>query len=53
VRVLTIRDRVRLGQDDEAARQRMASTVIEAARAFESNGKVRMPGTARCIVGTR
>jgi hypothetical protein len=42
-----------LEQVDEAARQWIASKVIDAARAFQSDGQVRLPGTARCVVGTK
>jgi len=42
-----------LEQVDDGQRRRIASKVIDTARAFESGGSVRLPGTARCIVGTR
>jgi hypothetical protein len=42
-----------LEQVDRAQRERIASKVIETARRYESNGRVRLPGTARCLVGTR
>jgi len=38
---------------DEAARERIATAVIAAAGAYEEDGKVRIPGVARCIVGTK
>ena len=43
-----------LQQVDEAARDRITAKVLEGAKAFQSDdGKVRMPGTARVIVGTK
>jgi hypothetical protein len=42
-----------LSQVDDAARQRIASKVIDAAKSFQSDGVVRLPGTARCVVGTK
>ena len=42
-----------LHQVDEAARERIRSTVIASVSAFEHDGKVRVPGVARCIVGTK
>ena len=42
-----------LGQVDEPARQRIAARVIGAATAFQSGGHVRLPGTARCVLGTK
>lgn len=38
---------------DEAARDRIESAVIAAASAYEDAGAVRIPGLARCIVGTK
>jgi hypothetical protein len=38
---------------DESARQRIAQAVIAHAGAYEVDGTVRIPGVARCIVGTR
>ncbi len=38
---------------DEAARERIANSVIAKASAYEHDGNVRIPGVARCIVGTR
>src|SRR6478672_12818221 len=42
-----------LAQVDEVARERIGAHAMEAARAFETNGVVRVPGQARCIVGTK
>ena len=42
-----------LQQVDEPARQRIRTTAIAKVSAFEENGKVRVPGVARCIVGTK
>jgi ubiquinone/menaquinone biosynthesis C-methylase UbiE len=42
-----------LQQVDEPARERIASTVISKVSAYEQDGKVRVPGVARCIVGTK
>ncbi|HUR48647.1 MAG TPA: class I SAM-dependent methyltransferase [Acidimicrobiales bacterium] len=42
-----------LQQVDEAARGRIASATIAAVSTYEMAGKVRVPGLARCIVGTR
>jgi ubiquinone/menaquinone biosynthesis C-methylase UbiE len=42
-----------LRQVDEPARERIAKTVIAKASAYEHDGEVRIPGVARCIVGTR
>ena len=42
-----------LRQVDDATRERIGEHAIEQVRAFENNGKVRVPGMARCIVGTR
>ena len=38
---------------DETARGRIRAIAIEKVRAFEKDGKVRVPGAARCIVGTK
>jgi hypothetical protein len=38
---------------DEPARQRIRAIAIEKVSAFETNGKIRVPGAARCIVGTK
>jgi SAM-dependent methyltransferase len=44
---------VALQQVDEPARRRIRELAIANVRAFETNGKVRVPGLARCIVGTK
>jgi SAM-dependent methyltransferase len=41
-----------LQQVNEPARQRIRDVAIEMVSTFEKNGKVRVPGVARCIVGT-
>jgi SAM-dependent methyltransferase len=41
-----------LQQVDEPARERIRATAIAKVSAFERDGKVRVPGLARCIVGT-
>ena len=41
-----------LAQVDEPARERIAQAVIDRASTYEVDGKVRVPGVARCIVGT-
>ena len=42
-----------LQQVDEPARKRIAATVIATVGAYEEDGTVRVPGVARCIVGTK
>jgi hypothetical protein len=42
-----------LDQVDDAGRRRIAQRVVEGARPFARDGVVRLPGKARCIVGTR
>ena len=42
-----------LQQVDELARERIRANAIAKVSAFEKDGKVRVPGVARCIVGTR
>jgi SAM-dependent methyltransferase len=42
-----------LRQVDEPARERIRAHAIAAVSAFENDGKVRVPGLARCIVGTK
>lgn len=42
-----------LQQVDEAARDRIRGTVIANVSEYDRDGKVRVPGLARCIVGTR
>jgi len=38
---------------DDAARARVRAHALAEVAAFESDGTIRVPGTARCIVGTR
>lgn len=42
-----------LQQVDEPARERIRATAIARVSAFEKDGMVRVPGLARCIVGTK
>ena len=42
-----------LRQVDEPARQRIRAAAIAKVRAFERDGNVRVPGVARCIIGTK
>ncbi len=42
-----------LQQVDEPARERMRATVMANVRAYDRDGKVRVPGMARCIVGMK
>jgi hypothetical protein len=42
-----------LQQVDEAARERTRADAIARVSAFERNGEIRVPGVARCIVGTK
>ncbi len=42
-----------LQQVDEPTQARIRATAIAAVRPFERDGEVRVPGVARCIVGTR
>ena len=42
-----------LAQVDEPARKRIRARAITKVSAFEKDGKVRVPGVARCIVGTK
>jgi SAM-dependent methyltransferase len=42
-----------LAQVDDATRERIATAVIAEAGAYEDGGEVRVPGMARCIVGTK
>ena len=42
-----------LQQVDASARERMRAKAIAEVSAFERDGKVRVPGLARCIVGTK
>ncbi len=42
-----------LQQVDEPVRERIRATAVAQVGAFEKDGKVRVPGVARCIVGTK
>jgi SAM-dependent methyltransferase len=42
-----------LQQVDEAARDRIRAIAVARVRGFEEDGTVRVPGVARCIVGTK
>ena len=42
-----------LQQVDEPARERIRANAIANVSAFEKDGQVRVPGVARCIVGTK
>ena len=42
-----------LQQVDEPARERIRQAVIAKVSAYEQDGKLRIPGVARCIVGTK
>jgi hypothetical protein len=42
-----------LQQVDEPARERIRANAIAKVSAFEKDGKFRVPGVARCIVGTK
>jgi len=42
-----------LQQVEEPARERIRATAMAGVSAFENDGKVRVPGVARCIVGTK
>jgi len=42
-----------LQQVDEQARERIRANAILKVSAFENDGEVRVPGVARCIVGTK
>ena len=42
-----------LRQVDESARERIRATAVARVRAFEERGEVRVPGLARCILGTK
>jgi SAM-dependent methyltransferase len=42
-----------LQQVDDAARERIRDRAVAKASAFAADGEVRVPGLARCIVGTR
>ena len=38
---------------DAAARERIRTAAMASVSAFENDGAVRVPGMARCIVGTK
>jgi hypothetical protein len=42
-----------LAQAGEPARERIAKAVIARASTYEQDGRVRIPGVARCIAGTK
>ena len=42
-----------LAQAGEPARERIAKAVIAKASTYEQDGRVRIPGLARCIAGTK
>jgi hypothetical protein len=42
-----------LQQVDGPARERVAKAVIAKVSTYEEDGKVRIPGVARCIAGTK
>ena len=42
-----------LAQVGEPARERIAKAVMASASAYEQDGRVRIPGVARCIAGTK
>jgi SAM-dependent methyltransferase len=42
-----------LAQVGEPARERIAKAVMACASAYEQDGRVRIPGVARCIAGTK
>jgi hypothetical protein len=42
-----------LQQVDEPARDRIRADAVAKVSAFEQDGEVRVPGVARCIVGTK
>ncbi len=42
-----------MSQVDEAARERIRAAAMEALKPYEAEGKVKLPGMARCIVGTK
>ena len=42
-----------LAQVDEPARERIARSVIAKVSTYEEDGRVRIPGVARCIAGTK
>ena len=38
---------------DEPAQERIAKVAMDKVSAYETDGKVRVPGMARCIIGTK
>ena len=42
-----------LAQVDEPARERIARSVTAGVSTYEEDGRVRIPGVARCIAGTK
>jgi ubiquinone/menaquinone biosynthesis C-methylase UbiE len=44
---------VALQQVDEPTRERIRARAMADVRAYETNGEIRVPGVARCIVGTK
>jgi hypothetical protein len=38
---------------DDVARQRIEKAVVTRVSEYERDGKIRVPGAARCIVGTK
>jgi ABC-type iron transport system FetAB permease component len=42
-----------LQQVDEPARERIRANAIAQVSPFETDGQVRVPGVARCVVGTK
>ena len=42
-----------LAQVREPARERIAKAVMAKAGTYEQGGRIRIPGMARCIVGTK
>jgi hypothetical protein len=38
---------------DEPTRERIGTTAMAAVSAFERDGAIRVPGLARCVVGTK
>jgi hypothetical protein len=44
---------VALQRLDEPARERVRANAVAKVSAFENDGKVRVPGVARCILGTK
>jgi ubiquinone/menaquinone biosynthesis C-methylase UbiE len=42
-----------MSQADEAGSERIRASAIDASKAYEADGKVNLPGMARCIVGTK